>query len=186
VTHLKPPSCLPLPADECPLGSRWHRNWRQYTLALTRTPEDRAMRDRLRAVADGRVLCRIALDWRVGPGDASLFGGRRTPPLTSAAHSHAAFAVAGHEIHLDRIEVTGGGPGFSLRAVVVHVDGESRGSGWTFGSLGGGGNSFPAFAHIQEELAVFVGFGEGQYNREPYVELRAATPTCNGNEGASG
>jgi hypothetical protein len=89
-------------------------------------------------------------------------------------YEHASFEVNGHHVHIDRIETTGGSPGYTLKAVVIHVDGEFRGSGWIFGSLGGSGNSFPAFARIYDRLAVFVGFEEMHYNGEPYVELRGS------------
>ena len=144
--------------EDCPISSRWHQNWREYTIALTRTPDAREERTRLRQAADGPLLRRLTLDWHAG----------------APKHAHATFEVSGHGIHVDRIETTGGSPGFSLKAVVIHVDGEFRGSGWVFGSLGGSGNSFPAFALIDDRLAVFVGFGEGQYNLAPYVELRGS------------
>ena len=160
--------------ENCPISSRWHHDWREYTIALTRTPEAREERTRLRQAAEGPLLRRFMVEWHTGPGDASLFAEGRTPPLTSATHEHAAFEVLGHDVHLDRISATGGGPGFSLRAVVIHVDGEFRGSGWVFGSLGGSGNSFPAFARIGDGLAVCVGFRAGPFDLGPHVELRLA------------
>lgn len=177
MTPLVQPSITHCSPCDCPLGTRWHANWRAYTLATTRTPEDRAVRDRVRAALNGLRVCLITPHWAVGPGDASLFDGHRTPPLTSASHTHAAFVVADHEVHIDHINATGGGPGFSLGAVVIHVDGVFRGSGWVFGSLGGGGNSFPALARIDEMLAVAVDHRSRLYTRAPYVELRRATPS---------
>jgi hypothetical protein len=165
--------------DECPIGARWHRDWREYTLDLVKRPDRRRQ-----PTLEGPTLATVAIDWRVGPGDSSLFPDGRTPPLTSASHRHAAFIVADHNVHVDVIHGSGSGPGFGLNAMLIHVDGEFRGSAWVYGCLGGGGNCFPVVARISEALAVVGDYPPMGYMGLPFVVVRQVTgvTTPNGGE----
>jgi hypothetical protein len=165
-------SITPCSADDCPLGSGWHQSWRTFTLDRVSTPEWFRRFD----VLERRLAGTPTLTWSVGPGDASLFPDRRTPPLTTAKHWHAAFSVADHVVHLDFIDATGTGPGFSLRALLVHVDGEFRGTAWIFGCLGGNGYAFPCVARINDSLAVYGNYLTGRCEGMPYVHVRRASP----------
>jgi len=109
-------------------------------------------------------------------GRQSWFPNRRTPPLRTATHRHAAFEVADRVVHVDLIDATGGSPGFSLRALLVHVDGEFRGSAWIFGCLGGNGYSFPCVARINDALAVYSNYLAGRCDGMPYVHVWGASP----------
>jgi hypothetical protein len=124
-------------------------------------------------VLERRLAGTPTLNWSVGPGDASRFSNRQTPPLRTATHRHAAFELTDHVVHLDLIDGTGGSPGFSLRALLVHVDGEFRGNAWIFGCLGGNGYSFPCVARINDALAVY-----GNYL--PGGATGCRTSTCGG------
>jgi hypothetical protein len=166
------PSIVSCSADECPIGSRWHADWRAYTLDRLKTPEWFYRFDGLERPLVGTPT----LDWTVGPGDRQLFPGKRTPPLAHATHRHAAFTVSGHVVHIDLVKGHGGTPGFGLNALLMHVDGEFRGSAWTYGSMGGSGNSFPAVARVNDGLALVGDYPPMGYLGMPYVLVRRASP----------
>src|SRR4249920_1797516 len=92
--HLSITSCS---ADDCPVGSAWHQTWRTFTLDRVSTPEWFRRFD----VLERRLAATPTLTWSNGPGDASRFPNRRTPPLFTAKHRHAAFTVADQGVHLD-------------------------------------------------------------------------------------
>jgi len=157
-----------------PLGSGWHQSWRSFTLDRVSKPEWFRRFD----VLERRLAGTPTLTWSIGPGDASRFPNRRIPQLTTAKHRHAAFTVADQVVHLDFLDATGGSPGFSLRALVVHVNGELRGSGWIFGCLGGNGYAFPSVARINDSLAIYANYEEGKCDEMLYVHARRASPPC--------
>jgi hypothetical protein len=167
--HLSITSCA---ADGCPLGSGWHQTWRSFTLDRVSTSEWFRRFD----VLQRRLAGTPTLTWSIGPGDASCFPNRHTPPLRTAMHRHAAFEVVGHNVHIDLIGGTGGSPGFSLRALLVYVDGEFRGSAWIYGCLGGNGYSFPCVTRINDSLAVYGNYLAGRCDGMPYVHVRRASP----------
>jgi hypothetical protein len=172
MNHTHRPDITHRPPERCPMGSGWRARWRAYTLDLSRSPEAREARSRLSDAGGGVLLARVPIEWVparvIGPAGERM-------PLSVERQEHATFEVEGHAVHLDRIKGTGSGPGFSLKAIIIHVDGVFSGSGWVFGMLGGGGNSFPAVALIGNGLVVVVGFGDFGYLGEPYVELRGFT-----------
>jgi hypothetical protein len=164
-------SITPCSVDDCPIGARWHRDWRTYSLDLVSQREWPGRHTDL----VGPTLATVALNWSVGPGDERRFPEKRTPPLTTAFHRHAAFTVAGEHVHVDLIKATGGGPGFSLRALLIHVNGEFRGTAWTYGCLGGNGSSFPAVARLNASFALVGDYPAGGYLGLPFVVVRRAT-----------
>jgi hypothetical protein len=150
--------------SRCAIGNGWHEHWRAYTL---RTVGDPTFVSEL--PKNVRRATRLAPAWEVGSGDRTLFSGSTT--LTTYGHQHADVQVGNVIAHVDLLRATGSGPGFSLTALLVHVDRNLVGRAWAFGSLGGGGNNFPAVAIVNECFTLVADFEARGYAGLPRLWL---------------
>jgi len=149
--------------DACPLRTGWVRDWPRLTFD---TVKDTAFRREL-PPGMSHVTWLTPL-WTRGQGDPAAARAVRWA-TAGYTHKHCTILIAASVVHIDLLRASGHGPGWSLNAAFIHVDGTFRGRAWVFGCVGGGGNNFPAVAIVDADHAVSVEYEFGGYGDLPNV-----------------
>ena len=144
----------------CPLGIAWREEWDAHiTSRWTPGSPDDIRVEQARKARVGRKMKTIKLRWQIAPDDA-----RYQPPQKGSSfhpgyprHRHTEFKVDDTVVHIDRIQVTKGGPGRSFKDIRIFVNGVQAGRGGFCGcSLGGGGTDGPTVALVGPDKLLFV------------------------------